>query len=195
MLCVRRHIVRPTHAAKRQSQRETRAESDGSNTPKNLLVVTTMRLCSSLLLSAATPSSTDDDGVNERVTTNRRILASAPNSADGFNAEFGVVEVGVGVCVLIGAMALACFRVCQADQIIIKTGAGIKTVWSGRETVVWPCVQRHRVVSLAPTTHSFVLEHLKYTHNNDNTSPRGFAQLFANFLTALAVFLQIWRRL
>ena len=158
VLFVRCRIARPTHTAKRQTQSETRVESDGSNTPKNLFVAATMRPCSSLLLSAATPSSsTDDDGVNKRVTTNRRILASAPNSAEGFYAECGVVEVGVGVCVLIGAMALACFRVCQADQIIIKTGAGIKTVWSGRKTVVWPFVQQHRVVSLAPTTFSFVL--------------------------------------
>lgn len=82
------------------------------------------------------------------------ILASAPS-------ESALVNIGgaslASVVFAVSAIALACFRVCRADQIIIKTGAGIKTVWSGRKTVVWPFVQQYRIVSLAPTTYSFVL--------------------------------------
>ena len=116
-----------------------------------------MRLFSSLLLSAATPSSTDEDDVNKHVTTNRHILASAPNYVEIPGNPCNYIAMAGCICFFTGFMALSCFRVCQADQIIIKTGAGIKTVWSGRKTVVWPYVQRYRVVSLAPMTHSFVL--------------------------------------
>lgn len=63
----------------------------------------------------------------------------------------GVLVAGVA------GIALSRFRVCHADQIIVKTGAGIKNVWSGRKTIVWPFVQQAEVVSLAPTTYSFVL--------------------------------------
>ena len=66
-------------------------------------------------------------------------------------ALLGIVAVGAA------GVALARFRVCKADQIIVKTGAGIKNVWFGRKTIVWPFVQQAHVVSTAPTTFSFVL--------------------------------------
>ena len=46
---------------------------------------------------------------------------------------------------------------CRAEQTIVNTGAGVKNVWSGRKTIVWPFVQQAEVVSLAPATDSFVL--------------------------------------
>lgn len=117
-----------------------------------------MRLLASMLASARTPSPKDEYDEDKRVAEPSRILASAPTDhADGFAFVEPAARVAIPAILSVVALGLACFRVCGADQIIIKTGAGIKTVWSGRKTVVWPFVQQYRVVSLAPTTYSFVL--------------------------------------
>lgn len=55
------------------------------------------------------------------------------------------------------AFVLSRFRVCKADQIIVKTGALINKTWTGRRTVVWPVIQRHVVVPLSPSTINVVL--------------------------------------
>ena len=82
--------------------------------------------------------------------------ASGPQRPSNNNTEkssWSVKEAATHAAIaaaVTAAFVLSRFRVCKADEIIVKTGALIKKTWTGRRTVVWPVIQQHVVVPLSP---------------------------------------------